>query len=118
MPAHVWQELNEYLVNHYERLDKEARSYADNVFDQLEAGIEQRIGSLPEGRAKKALRRKLSMVRGERPPLPVLYLDTPVIENIIRHALGERLPEPVATGSKALYEETKTLVKFGKLICP
>ena len=118
MPAHVWQELNEYLVNHYERLDKEARSYADNVFDQLEAGIEQRIGSLPEGRAKKALRRKLSMVRGERPPLPVLYLDTPVIENIIRHSLGERLPEPVATGSKALYEETKTLVKSGKLICP
>ncbi|MES0363800.1 MAG: hypothetical protein ABUK14_07605, partial [Desulfobacteria bacterium] len=91
MPAHVWQELNEYLVNHYERLDKEARSYADNVFDQLEAGIEQRIGSLPEGRAKKALRRKLSIVRGERPPLPVLYLDTPVIENIIRHSLGERL---------------------------
>ena len=118
MPAHVWQELNEYLVNHYERLDKEARSYADNVFDQLEAGIEQRIGSLPEGRAKKAVRRRLSMVRGERPPLPVLYLDTPVIENIIRHSLGERLSEPVATGSKALYEETKTLVKSGKLICP
>jgi hypothetical protein len=50
--------------------------------------------------------------------LPVLYLDTPVIENIIRHSLGERLPEPVATGSKTLYEETKTLVKSGKLICP
>jgi hypothetical protein len=118
MPAHVWQELNEYLVNHYERLDKEARSYTDNVFDQLEASIEQRIGSLPEGRGKKTLSRKLSMVRGERPPVWVLYLDTPVIENVIRHALGEQLPEPVQENTKALYEQTKTLVRAGKLICP
>jgi hypothetical protein len=118
MPAHVWQQFNEYLVSHYERLDKEARAYANSIFDQLEASLEQSVGSLPEDPAKKALSRKLSMVRGKRPPVTVLYLDTPVIENVIRQALGERLPEPVAANSKALYELTKTLVKDKKLICP
>ncbi|UCD86605.1 MAG: hypothetical protein JSV01_02170, partial [Desulfobacterales bacterium] len=107
MPAHVWQQFNEYLVSHYERLDKEGRAYANSIFDQLEASLEQSVGSFPEDPAKKALSRKLSMVRGKRPPVTVLYLDTPVIENVIRQALGERLPEPVAANSKALYELTK-----------
>ena len=85
MPADMWQQFYEYITDHYERLDKEARAYANDIFDQLEAGIDQGIDGLPDGREKKALRQKLSMARGERSPVPVLYLDTPVIENIIRH---------------------------------
>lgn len=118
MPDHVWQQLQEYMVKHYNRLDKGARAYADEIFDQLDAGVRQRIDSLPEGREKKVLSRKLSMVRGERSPVPAVYLDTPVIENIIRHGLGQRLAEPTAANSKALYEEVLALVKDGKLICP
>lgn len=118
MPDDVWEQLQEYLTSHYERLGKNARAYANNIFDQLEAGIVKRIEGLPEGREKRVLRRKLSTVRGKRSPLPVLYLDTPVIENIIRHGLGQSLPEPVAENSKALYEETLSLVKNGELICP
>jgi hypothetical protein len=118
MPHHVWEQYHEYIVKHYKRLDKGARAYADEIFDQLDASVKQRIDSLPEGRQRKVLSRKLSMVRGERSPIPVLYLDTPVIENIIRHALGERLAEPSAAHSKALYEEVMALVKDGKLICP
>ena len=118
IPPHVWQELHEYLVNHYNRLDEEVRAYADSVFDKLEARIAKRIGSLTDGRGKDLLSRKLSMVRGERPPVPVLYLDTPVIENVVRHVMKERLPEPIATNSKALYQEIMALVKAGKLICP
>jgi hypothetical protein len=118
MPDHMWQKLHEYIVKHYKRLDKGARAYADEIFDQLDASVRQRMDSLPEGSEKKVLSRKLSMVRGERSPVPVLYLDTPVIENIIRHALGDRLAEPTAANSKALYEEVMDLVKDGKLICP
>jgi len=118
MPDDVWEQLQEYLTSHYERLGKDARAYANDIFDQLEAGVEKRIQGLPEGREKGMLRRKLSTARGERSPLPVLYLDTPVIENIIRHALGQRLSEPVAENAKALYEETLSLVKNGELICP
>ena len=118
MSAHVWEQLHEYMINHYRRLDKEARAYADEIFDQLDASVKQRIDSLPEGREKKALRRKLSMVRGQRSPVPVLYLDTPVIENIIRHALGQRLAEPIAANSKGLYDKVMALVKDGKLVCP
>jgi hypothetical protein len=118
MSAHVWEQFHEYMIDHYKRLDKEARAYADEIFDQLEASVIQRIDSLPEGRERKVLSRKLSMVRGERSPVPVLYLDTPVIENIIRHALGQRLAEPTAANSRALYEEVMALVKDGKLICP
>ena len=83
MPAHVWRQFCEYIVNHYKRLDKEARAYADEILDQLELSIERRIDLLPEGREKKALSRKLSIIRGKRPPVSVLYLDTPLIENII-----------------------------------
>lgn len=118
MPAAMWQAIHEYMVNHYERLDKEARAYADDIFDQLEASMEQKIRFLPESREKKLLNRKLSTVQGKRPPVPVLYLDTPVIENVIRHRLGERLAKPVAAISKAVYEETVRLVRAGKLICP
>lgn len=118
MPDHMWQKLHEYIVKHYKRLDKEARAYADEIFDQLDASVSRRIYSLPEGREKKVLSRKLSMVRGERSPVPVLYLDTPVIENIIRHAFGDRLAQPTGANSKALYEEVLDLVKDGKLICP
>ena len=118
IPDHVWQQLHEYIVKHYKRLDKGARAYADEIFDQLDAGLERRIDALFEGREKKVLSRKLSMVRGERSPIPALYLDTPVLENIIRHALGQPLAEPTAGNSKALYEAVLSLVKDGKLICP
>ena len=118
MSAHVWEQFHEYMINHYKRLDKEARAYADEIFDQLDASVKQRIDSLPEGRERKVLSRKLSMVRGERPPVPVLYLDTPVIENIIRHALGQRLAEPIAANSRALYDKVMDMVKDGKLVCP
>jgi hypothetical protein len=118
MPADVWQQFHEYMTDHYERLDKEARAYANDIFDQVEAGIEQAIDGLPDGREKKVLCQKLSMARGERSPVPVLYLDTPVIENIIRHALGQKLDGPTAANTEALYEETTTLVKDGKLVCP
>jgi hypothetical protein len=40
------------------------------------------------------------------------------MENIIRHGLGQNLPEPVAERSKELYEETLSLVEKGDLICP
>jgi hypothetical protein len=118
MPAHVWRQFCEYIVNHYKRLDKEARAYADEILDQLELSIERRIDLLPEGREKKTLSRKLSIIRGKRPPVSVLYLDTPLIENIIRHALGQRLAGPIGPNFKALYEEVMTLVKDGKLIFP
>jgi hypothetical protein len=118
MSADVWEQLQEYLTNHYERLGKDARVYANDIFDQVEAGIEQRINDLPGGREKKALQRNLSAARGQRPPVPILYLDTPVVESIIRHGLGERLSEPVAQNTKALYEETLSLVRNGELICP
>ena len=65
MPDHMWQKLHEYIVKHYKRLDKGARAYADEIFDQLDASVRQRIDSLPEGLEKKVLSRKLSMVRGE-----------------------------------------------------
>jgi len=118
MPADVWQKFYEYMTDHYERLDKETKAYANDVFDQIETSIEQRIARLPEGREKNALRRKLSTARGERSPLPVLYLDTPVMENVIRHALGQELTEPISESSRALYEEAISLVKAGKLIYP
>jgi hypothetical protein len=110
----VWQKLHEYIVRHYERFDKEARAYADEIFDQLEADVEKRIGSLPQGLEKNELSRKLSAVRGERPPVAVLYLDTPVIENIIRYALGQ----PSEMDAKALHDEVLPLVKAGKLVWP
>ncbi|HID28442.1 MAG TPA: hypothetical protein EYP19_00370 [Desulfobacterales bacterium] len=118
IPDHVWQQLHEYIVKHYKRLDKGARAYADEIFDQLDASLERRIDALTEGRERKVLSRKLSMVRGERSPIPAVYLDTPVLENIIRHALGQPLAEPTAGNSKALYEAVLSLVKEGKLICP
>ena len=118
MSADVWEQFQEYLTDNYGRFGKEARAYADNIFDQLEAGIERRINGIPEGREKTALRRKLFTARGERSPLPILYLDTPVIENIIRYGLGQSLPRSAAENTKALFEETLPLVKDGELICP
>ena len=52
---HVWERLHEYIVKHYKRLDKGARAYADEIFDQLDASVKKRIDSLPEGREKKLL---------------------------------------------------------------
>ena len=118
MSADVWEKFQEYLTNNYGRFSKDARAYANDIFDQLESGMEQRMNGLPEGREKKALRRKLFTARGERSPLPILYLDTPVIENIIRHGLGQSLPKLVSENSRALFEEILSLVKNGKLICP
>jgi hypothetical protein len=118
MSDQVWQELHEYLVKHYKRLDKGARAYADEIFDQLDAGLERKIESLPEGRAKKVLSRKLSIVRAERSPIPVLYLDTPVMENLIRHGLGQPPLEATRGSPGALYKEVLALVRDGRLVCP
>jgi hypothetical protein len=115
---HVWEQLHEYIVKHYKRLDKGARAYADEIFDQLDASVKQRIDSLPEGREKKLLSRKLAMVRGERSPLPVLYLDTPVIENVIRQGLGQPASQPKAGNPRALHKQISALVSDSKLICP
>ncbi len=114
----VWEQLHEYIVKYYKRLDKGARAYADEIFDQLDASLKQKIDSLPHGREKKVLSRKLAMVRGKRSPLPILYLDTPVIENFIRQGLGQPLSGPGAANTEALFSEVSTLVKDGKLICP
>ncbi|KPK24416.1 MAG: hypothetical protein AMK69_16130, partial [Nitrospira bacterium SG8_3] len=115
---HVWEQLHEYIVKHYDRLDKGARAYADEIFDQLDASVEKRIDSLPEGREKKLLTRKLAMVRGERSPLPVLYLDTPVIENVIRQGLGQPASQPKAGNPEALHRQILALVSDSKLVCP
>ena len=115
---HVWERLHEYIVKHYKRLDNGARAYADEIFDQLDASVKRRIDSLPEGGEKKILSRKLAMVRGERSPLPVLYLDTPVIENVIREGLGQPVSQPKAGNPWALHKEILALVSDGKLICP
>jgi hypothetical protein len=115
---HVWEQLHEYTVKHYKRLDKGARAYADEIFDQLDASVNKRIDSLPEGREKKLLSRKLAIVRGERSPLPVLYLDTPVIENVIRQGLGQPASQPKAGNPGALHKQILALVSASKLICP
>ncbi len=115
---HVWEQLHEYIVKHYKRLDKGARAYADEIFDQLDASLKKRIATLPEGREKKLLSRKLAMVRGERSPLPVLYLDTPVIENVIRQGLGQLASQPKAGNPGALHKQILALVSESKLICP
>ena len=118
MSAEVWDRFYEYIVAHYNRLDNETRAYADEIFDQMEASIEEKIDSLPEGRQKKGLSRKLCMVRGERCPLPVLFLDITVLENIMRHALGQAVSHPYAAYTEALYDKILTLVKAGKIIYP
>jgi len=115
---HVWEQLHEYIVKHYKRLDKGARAYADEIFDQLDRSVKKRMDSLPEGHEKKVWSRKLSMVRGERCPLPVLYLDTPVIENLIRQGLGQVASQPKAGNPAALYKQILALVSDSKLICP
>jgi hypothetical protein len=118
MSDHAWQQLHEYLVKHYGRLDKRARSYADEIFDQLDASVRQRIESLPGGREKKLLRKKLSIVRAERSPIPVLYLDIPVMESFIRQALGQPSSGPTGGDPEALWRKILALVKDGKIICP
>jgi hypothetical protein len=118
LSSEAWQRYIQYLIDHYKRLDKEARSYADDIFDQVEAAIERTIGSLSQGAKKDLLRRKLAVVRGERSPLPVLYLDTPVLENMIRYALGEKLLKAEATKTRALYETIGIFVRGGKLVYP
>jgi len=118
LSSDAWQLYVKYLIDHYKRLDKQARSYADDIFDQVEAAIERTIGSLSQGPKKDLLRRKLAVVRGERSPLPVLYLDTPVLENMIRYALGEKLLKAEATKTKSLYDTIGILVKNDKLVYP
>ena len=116
MPDHVWQQLHEYLVSHYKRLDKGALAYADEIFDQLDVILRQRIESLPEGRDKKVLSRKLSIVRAERSPVPVLYLDTPVIESLIRQGLGQSSSKGTGGNLEAVHREIRALVRDGKLV--
>ncbi|MDY6838340.1 MAG: hypothetical protein SWH78_10225 [Thermodesulfobacteriota bacterium] len=118
MADHVWQQLHEYLVRHYKRLDKGARAYADEIFDQLDLSLTQRIKSLPAGQSKKVLNRKLSMVRAERSPVPVLYLDTPVIESLIRNGLGQSAPKDKGGNAGVLHSEIVSLVRDGKLVYP
>jgi hypothetical protein len=118
LSSETWQRYVEYLIDHYKRLDKQARSYADDIFDQVEAAIERTIGSLSQGEKKDALRRQFAVVRGERSPLSILYLDTPVLENMIRYTLGEKLLKGEAKKTEALYETIGTLVKDGKLVYP
>ncbi len=114
----LWHELYEYLVKHYKRLDKGARAYADEIFDQLDASLRRRIESLPEGQEKKTLGSKLAIVRSERSPIPVLYLDTPVVENFIRRGLGQPPSQPAGGDVGTLCEAVLGLVKRGQLICP
>jgi hypothetical protein len=118
MSDQVWEQLHEYIVKHYKRLDKGARAYADEIFDQLDAGVKERIDSLPDGREKKVLNRKFSTIRGERPPLPVLYLDTPVIENVIRNDLEQPASQAKSGDPGALHKQVLALVGNSKLMCP
>jgi hypothetical protein len=118
MSHHAWQELHEYLVKHYKRLDKNARAYADEIFDQLDASVQQRIQSLPKGRENRVLRKKLSIIRGERSPIPVFYLDTPVMENFIRQDLGQPPSGSNGGSSEGLWERIVALVNDGKVVCP
>jgi hypothetical protein len=108
--------LHEYIVRHYKRLDKGARAFADKIFDEFDASINNKIDSLPAGRERQVLSRKLSMVRGERSSVPVLYLDTPVIENLVRYGLGQL--SQASENAKAIYDEMRVMVKDGKLVCP
>ncbi len=114
----VWLQFHEYLVKYYKRLDQKARALADQLFDQFDARLKGRLDALPPGRKKGVLNRKLAMVRGERSPLPVLYLDTPVIESLIRHGLGQSLPPGAEENVEALYEAILGLVDKGRLACP
>lgn len=116
--AYVWRQFHEYVVEHYKRLDKEARIFADTVFDELDLAVQQRVESLLHGRRKTTLKRKLAMLRGDRPSIPLLYLDTPIVEDIIRSALGQHLSGTSAQHTKALYVKIRNLVKQNKLLCP
>jgi hypothetical protein len=118
MAPDAWRRYVEYLTDHYKRLDKNARKYADDIFDQVEAGMEKVAGALPQGPRKERLRRQIAVARGERSPVPVLYLDTPVLENVIRYALGEKLPKPEIEETKGVYETVQALVREGKLVYP
>ena len=116
MPPHIWHKFLEYMVEHYKRFSKDARTYADETFDQLEAAVEKTINRLPQGLRKDVLRQKLERVRGQRSPLPVLYLDTPVLESVIQHGFGQPLGESVKKNAKILYEKIPALVKNRKLV--
>jgi len=116
-PGVVWRGFHEYVVRHYQRLDQGARAFADEVFDQLDAAVEERIASLPEGKEKRTLVRKFSVVRGERSPLAIIYLDTPVMEDVIRFGLGQSLAGKTAY-VEALYEQLRASARANRLICP
>jgi len=116
-PGAAWRDFHEYVVRHYRRLDPGARAFADEMFDQLDAAVEERIASLPGGKEKRTLVRKFSMVRGERSPIPIIYLDTPVMEDMIRFGLGQSLTGRMAY-VEALYEQLRASVRAGRLICP
>jgi hypothetical protein len=116
-PGAAWRDFHEYVVRHYQQLDQGARAIADEIFDELDAAVEERIASLPEGKEKRTLVRKFSMVRGERSPLPIIYLDTPVMEDVIRFGLGQSLAGKRAC-VEAFYEQLRTSVRAGRLICP
>jgi hypothetical protein len=110
----AWLKVYDYIVQNYHRLDKGARIFADSVFHELDGTIQKEINALPEGSEKRTCRRKLSILRGERPPIAVLYLDTPALESLIRFRMGQ----PVAGHIKILAQKIKALVKARKLICP
>jgi len=106
------RQLYEYMVRNYTSLDQGARLFADTVFDALDRAVQEKIDSLPKGNKKRALTRKLSMVRGQRSPIPVLYLDTPVLERIIKFRLGQ----PVSENTKALYAKVRQLVEARRIV--
>lgn len=118
IPPDVWQKFLAYMVDYYQRFDKEAQKYADETFDQIEEAVERTVLRLPEGQKKEGLRRKLATVRGERSPVPVIFLDTTVLENVIQHAFGQPLSDRLYETARMLYQTIPELVKKRKLVCP
>lgn len=108
----AWYRLYEYMVRNYANLDQGAKLFADTVFDALDGAIQEKIDSLPKGHEKRTATRKLSMVQGQRSPMPVLYLDTPVLEEFIKLGLGQPVPE----NAKTLYKKICQLVESRRLV--
>lgn len=108
------RQLYEYMVRNYAALDKGARLFANAFFDAMDRAVQEKIDALPQGDAKRALGCTLSVIRGQRSPIAILYLDTPVLERIIQYGLGQ----PATENTKALYEKIRHLVECRRLVCP
>jgi hypothetical protein len=108
----AWEQLYDYIFLNYNKLDRATQALADTLFEALDKAIQEEINVYSEGPKKRDLSRKLSMLRGERSPLPVIYFDTPVLENFI----GYRLGEPVADKARISYEKIGAHVQSQKLV--